>query len=166
MARMTPMNARPMLYVLVLAACGCAPACTYLTIADSAKSGIVLLKSATQAEGSASQSPIQPAALPGTTETQPIAVRWDGMTQVLAGKIEMTQAEDRSGTVSFTSPSGDPSCKGTIQFAGKSNGTWTVGCTNGNAASGKLAPIEAGKQSLGEGTDSRGRKVLINVGGR
>jgi hypothetical protein len=161
---------RRLLCVLALGAG--APGCAFLAAADTAKSGIVLLKSATRApedkpEGPATPPSLQPAALTnGVAETRPIAVLWDGMAETFAGKIELSRAQDRSATVSFAMPGGQPSCTGTLQFAARSHGTWTVGCTDGNVASGTLAPIEPGKQSLGEGSDSRGRRVRIAVGDR
>jgi hypothetical protein len=154
---------RRMLCLAVLGAW--APGCAYLAAADTAKSGIVLLKSATREEAVPAKEPaVRPVA--AATETRPVIVRWDGVVQPLAGTIAMTGATDRSGAVAFATPGGEPACRGTLQFAGTASGTWTVGCTNGHAASGTLAPIVAGSPSLGEGTDSRGRELRLTVGAR
>lgn len=119
----------------------------------------------TQASKVNPSSPIKSSRGKGTSsvQTRPIAVEWEGYVELIAGIIGYREA-DRGGVVRMQLPSNDGQCTGNYQLFGHSEGTWSVACTNGLAASGTFKGFGAGKGASGSGTDVQGRKVRWTVG--
>jgi|GEM_PF-420388 len=98
-------------------------------------------------------------------EFRPIAVKWEGYTEMFAGKIELEWSKE-DGNLSIVLPNNEGTCNGRYQFSEKRKGTWSVACTNGLAASGVMQGYGSGNGSSGEGTDIHGKKVTFTLGGR
>ena len=96
-------------------------------------------------------------------QTRPIAVEWEGYAELIAGIIGYSEA-DRVGDVRMLLPGNEGQCTGNYQLFRYSDGTWSVACTNGLAASGTFKGFGAGKGASGSGTDVQGRKVRWTVG--
>ena len=95
--------------------------------------------------------------------TRPIAVRWEGYPSLIAGTVQIREKE-KTGEVSMVLPNNDGKCVGAYQ--GENNqGTWSVACTNGLAASGTFRLNGQGIGSTGAGKDTKGRSVEFTVGG-
>ena len=98
-------------------------------------------------------------------ESRPIAVRWEGIGELVAGTLALQQGK-RRGQMAMTLPRGDGKCEGTYALAAQRRGTWSVACTNGLTASGTFEAFGTGQGSAGKGTDNKGRSLRFTVGGR
>jgi hypothetical protein len=100
-------------------------------------------------------------------DTRPIAVSWEGYSELLAGTVSFTETKGK-GVVNVSLPNGEGSCTGRYQFLNDSSGTatWAVACTNNLAASGTLKGLGKNKGSTGEGTDTKGNKVKFTMGAK
>ena len=99
------------------------------------------------------------------SDTRPIAVSWEGYTELFSGTIEETGGGVQ-GKVNVMLPNNDGQCTGAYQATSKTQGTWNISCTNDLVASGTFTAFGDGKGASGTGTDKQGRKVTYTVGGR
>lgn len=103
---------------------------------------------------------------PNTAEpesiSRPIAIKWEGYPSLIAGTATI-RAKGESGEMTMTLPNNDGRCTGS--YRGTNQGTWSVACTNGLAASGTYQMRGAGLGSTGTGKDTKGRLVEFTVGG-
>lgn len=95
---------------------------------------------------------------------RPIAIRWEGISELLAGTVSLRQQSNR-GDIFLTLPNNAGSCQGSYTSSRDYNGTWAISCTNGLTASGYFSSFGPGMGSSGEGTDSMERRVQFTVGG-
>lgn len=102
---------------------------------------------------------------PTAMESRTIAVRWEGIAELMAGTV---QFEERAGTgrVAFTFPDRSATCSGTFQAKDRASGAWSLACSNGKAASGSYKALGPGQGSVGEGKDVDGKAVQFTVGAR
>jgi len=103
--------------------------------------------------------------LDANAETRPIAVSWEGYTELFSGTIEETGGGVR-GKVNVMLPNNDGQCTGAYQATSRTQGTWNIACTNDLVASGTFTAFGDGKGASGTGTDKQGRTVTYTVGGR
>jgi len=101
---------------------------------------------------------------PVATESRSLAIRWEGVSDLIAGTISFQQGS--SGTMSITLPNNEGACQGAYRIGSDRAGIWSVACTNNLTASGIYTAFGVGKGSSGEGTDSKGRRVQFTIGGR
>jgi hypothetical protein len=95
------------------------------------------------------------------TETKPIAVSWGGYSDLMAGIVTFSKANE--GDVDIILPSGEGRCAGTFNMQNETHGTWAISCTNGRAASGVFEVV--GKTRTGKGKDAYGNEITFTVGG-
>ncbi len=99
------------------------------------------------------------------SEKRPIAMQWEGYSDLIAGYVDLNQRRD-GGTVQASLPNNDGTCSGSYDMTSRTEGTWTLSCTNGMAASGALKAYGSGKGSSGVGQDSKGNTVTYTLGAR
>ena len=99
-------------------------------------------------------------------ETRPIAVSWDGYSDLISGEIVFLKSAPGTGNVKITLPKGDGTCSGRSKAIQPSNGVWSLSCTNGMSAAGTYESYGDGKGESGAGTDANGREVRYTIGGR
>lgn len=100
-----------------------------------------------------------------TDEFRPIAVRWEGYSELFSGTIREI-GNGMRGTVNITLPNNDGQCTGHYEASSRTSGTWDVSCSNGLEAKGTFTAFGDGKGSAGKGVDKKGRSVTYTVGGR
>lgn len=98
-------------------------------------------------------------------QTRPIAIRWQGISDLVAGEISFRE-NNRSGKMKATIPGSGDACEGTYQLGAGQTGSWAMACTNALTAAGTFTAFGAGKGSSGSGTDSRGNAINFTIGGR
>ena len=98
------------------------------------------------------------------TTSRPIAVEWEGYTNLAAGRVDAATVQGH-GTMVVTLPASGVRCDGEYQLAhaAPTPGTWSVKCSDGNSALGTMQAHGAGKGASGTGTDSKGRTVRFVV---
>lgn len=101
------------------------------------------------------------------SQNRPIAVSWEGFGELLAGTMTFNEVLGE-GTVSIPLPNGAGTCIGKYQFSDDppSEASWAVACTNNLAATGTFKGLGKNKGSVGEGTDTNGKKVMFTVGAK
>lgn len=115
-----------------------------------------------------------PAPIRKSAYNVPMAISWDGVWELLSGKLSYTEegtlGQVRDGKIKARLPSGEAECNGVWRLSsGKygtstpPTGTWSIACTNGLAASGEYTSHEPGRGS-GIGEDTQGRRVKISFG--
>ena len=98
---------------------------------------------------------------------RPIAIRWDGYAELLAGTAEIAE-KSGVGQIRIVLPNNDGTCTGaSAAGGGSSEGVWTVSCTNGLSASGTFKPFGPGKgfERHWQRLTGQGRFVLCRRGG-
>jgi hypothetical protein len=103
---------------------------------------------------------------PQVMETRPIAVSWDGYSDLISGELTFLKSAPGTGSVKITLPKGDGTCLGQSKAIQPNTGVWTVSCTNGMSAAGTYESYGDGKGESGRGTDANGREVRYTIGGR
>lgn len=98
------------------------------------------------------------------SSSRPIALQWDGYSNLIAGTVNLNQGKD-GGSVALTLPNNDGNCAGKYSMFDRTNGVWSLKCTNGMAASGTLTAYGTGKGSSGKGRDKNGNSVSYTLGG-
>lgn len=98
-------------------------------------------------------------------EERSIALQWDGMNDLVAGKILLSQSSKR-GKIRATLPRAQGSCSGEYRIVSQQRGEWSLFCSNGLTASGDFEAFGAGKGSSGNGVDNEGRAIRFTVGGK
>jgi len=106
-----------------------------------------------------------PSASKNGWQTRPIAIRWQGISDLVAGEISI-KANNRAGTMKATIPGSSQTCEGTYQLGSDSTGSWALACTNGLTATGTFTAFGSDKGSSGNGKDSRGNAIQFTIGGR
>lgn len=99
----------------------------------------------------------------------PFAASWQGVQELISGR--MTYSDNgRGGTIRASLSGVEITCSGTWQLAPHERssgdlpwGTWSLACTNGEAASGRFQSEGPGR-GVGEGEDARGRRVTVRYG--
>jgi hypothetical protein len=94
-----------------------------------------------------------------------IAVSWEGYDTLFAGTIHEL-SNGANGTVAIVLPDNKGTCRGTYQTKTRTQGTWSISCTNGLAADGIFTVFGSGKGASGTGFDKLGRKVTYTMGGK
>ena len=94
-------------------------------------------------------------------ETRPIALKWDGYADLIAGTIEINE-KDYKGEINLTLPNKDGSCKGAYSLQEDGRGTWQISCTNNMGAAGSLEWVRDGG-TTGKGRDYKDKKVQFTV---
>ena len=94
-------------------------------------------------------------------ETRPIALKWDGYADLIAGTIEINE-KDYKGEINLTLPNKDGSCKGAYSLQKDGRGTWQISCTNNMGAAGSLEWVRDGG-TTGKGRDYKDKKVQFTV---
>ena len=94
-------------------------------------------------------------------ETRPIALKWDGYADLIAGTIEINE-KDYKGEINLTLPNKDGSCKGAYSLQKDGRGTWQISCTNNMGAAGSLEWVRDGG-TTGKGRDYEDKKVQFTV---
>lgn len=116
-----------------------------------------------ETQSATSSGPPAPADRAGWEE-RALALKWDGVSDLLAGKIYFKRGES-AGQLSVDLPGGEEKCAGSYSL-GSEQGTWAVACPDGVTASGTYKGFGSGKGSAGEGTDSKGRNIRFTVSSR
>lgn len=106
----------------------------------------------------------RPASSDGGWNVRPIAVEWEGHSDLIVGEL-MFRQNAGTGHMKFSLPDGGGTCEGSYRVGRDGNGTWAVACPEGLAASGTLKTRGPGKGSAGSGVDTKGRKVRYTLGG-
>lgn len=101
----------------------------------------------------------------GRGDTRPIAVNWQGFTEMFSGTIEETGG-GKAGTVRIQMPNNAGECRGNYQATSRTQGTWEIACANDLKASGTFTAFGDGKGASGVGKDQQGRTVTYTIGGR
>jgi len=93
-----------------------------------------------------------------------IAFEWEGMDRLLVGEILFKRGQG-GGTFTVAIPDrSDNQCTGTYKYKTRTEGLWSMGCTDGRAASGTFIAHGQEKGSSGTGTDTNGKFVKFTVG--
>ncbi|MRG73510.1 hypothetical protein GH722_17200 [Alphaproteobacteria bacterium HT1-32] len=102
---------------------------------------------------------------PSDIDVRSIAVIWEGVSDLLAGTVEMRRS-GRQGTLKVSIPDQSAECIGSYQMQSAGSGIWSVACDNGLTASGDIEALGAGKGAKGTGRDSNMRKLTFTVGAK
>jgi hypothetical protein len=97
-------------------------------------------------------------------EQRPVAFRWEGEPQLVAGTV-FIQQQGKSGRITARLPSSNAECTGMYEAASGAQGQWALSCTNGLTAVGTCRALGPGKGSVGSGQDSKGQRVEFTLGG-
>lgn len=97
--------------------------------------------------------------LPAGSDVRFLAIYWEDVYGALIGHIALSR--QASGPIAIDLPDGG-SCTGAYSLQGR-QGTWSIGCDNGKAASGSLTALGAGRGSEGRGRDTEGNRLEFRV---
>lgn len=98
-----------------------------------------------------------------TVEERSIALRWDGLKDLIAGRVKLLQS-GQQGEFEFVFPINSDRCKGLYQVSNSHSGVWSLACASGLTARGDLETLGNGKGSTGSGKDNEGRTVQFTIG--
>ena len=92
---------------------------------------------------------------------RPLALSWDGYSDLIAGKVKFNEA-DYKGSVNFVLPNNDGTCEGSYSLQKQGKGTWQFSCTNNMGAAGTMNWVKNGSVT-GTGRDYKGKKVKFTI---
>jgi len=97
-------------------------------------------------------------------EIRDVYINWSGLGELLRGTVR-TDSE-RSGTIRLHILENGSECTGRFQLQPSDIGSWSLACTNGDAASGTIRGYGKGLGAQGGGEDVNGRKVSLRIAPR
>ena len=92
---------------------------------------------------------------------RPLALSWDGYSDLIAGKVKFNEA-DSKGSVNFVLPNNDGTCEGSYNLQQQGKGTWQISCTNNMGAAGTINWVKNGSVT-GTGRDYKDKKVKFTI---
>ena len=95
-------------------------------------------------------------------DVRDLSFYWENRYGALFGR--MAVGDGSGGPFTIDLPDNDGSCQGTYRLSTRSQGVWSMSCTNGLAASGEYKALGRGKGARGWGQDSQGNKVEYRIG--
>ena len=92
---------------------------------------------------------------------RPLALSWDGYSDLIAGKVKFNEA-DSKGSVNFVLPNNDGTCEGSYNLQQQGKGTWQISCTNNMGTAGTINWVKNGSVT-GTGRDYKDKKVKFTI---
>lgn len=97
------------------------------------------------------------------TTVRSIAMEWEGIGELLAGEIHFTKGAN-GGTFSVNMPNRSAEkCTGVYSFKTRTEGIWSLACSDGRTANGEFRTHGTDAGSSGSGRDSEGKLVKFTV---